>query len=99
VSRRVALGNHYPIFKGVIQHDPTAVTMVHIPEWKSTADAIRDIAHDDGTPHLGGAATSGLWKAHSGAAKPAWVSCPDDPELEQAIAQHFGIPAGPPAAA
>jgi hypothetical protein len=91
---RVILGNPWPIFNGIIQRDDNALTMVHVPETKTLQEAIRDIAHDDGTPHVGGAGSHGAWKAHSGASKPSFVSCPDWPELEEALAKHFGCPTG-----
>jgi hypothetical protein len=86
----VFLGNPYPIFNGTAVEDNTAITMVFVPDSKSLANAVRDIAHDDGT------ANTGLWLAHSAKAKPSWVECADSPELEAAIANHFGIPAGRP---
>jgi hypothetical protein len=92
------LGNPWPIFNGIIQKDDNAVTMVHIPAHKSLAEALRDITHDEGDPHIGGAGTGGAWKAHSGARSPSWVECEAWPELEAALAEHFGCPAGRPSA-
>lgn len=86
---RVVLGNPLPIFNGRVVSDPTAMTAVDIPDCKSLADAVRDIAHDDG-------AHSGLWVSHSAAPAPTWVSCDASPELEAAIAERFGCPAGRP---
>ena len=87
---RVYLGNPYPIFNGVAIADPTAMTMVHVPDLKSIRDAVRDIGHDDGTPN------GGLWRSHSARDIPTWVSCDENPELEAAVAEHFGCPAGRP---
>lgn len=36
--------------------------------------------------------------AHAGGENPAWVSCPDDPDFEAALAKHFDCPAGEPTA-
>lgn len=87
---RVFLGNPFPIFDGRPVEDPTAVTVVHVPDSKSLADAVRDIAHDDGS------ANGGLWLSHSALSKPSWVECADSPELEAAVAERFGCPAGRP---
>lgn len=87
---RVVLGNPYPIFNGHPVEDLTAITMVSVPDCKSIGDAVRDIAHDDGS------ANAGLWASHSAKSKPSWVECPDNPELEAAIAARFGCPAGRP---
>jgi hypothetical protein len=35
---------------------------------------------------------------HAGGAAPTWVACPDDPDFEQAIAQHFNCARGEPMA-
>lgn len=88
----VYLGNPYPIFNGHAVEDNTAITMVHVPDCKSVDDAVRDIAHDDGSPN------GGLWRSHSARNIPSWVSCDENPELESAIANHFGCPAGRPVA-
>ncbi len=87
---RVYLGNPLPIFNGRVVEDPNAITMVAVPDSKSLEHAVRDIAHDDGTPN------AGLWLSHSAKAAPSWVSCDESPELEAAIAEHFGCPAGRP---
>lgn len=87
---RVCLGNPYPIFNGTAVEDPTGITMVHVPDTKSVGDAVRDIAHDDGSPN------GGLWRSHSARDKPSWVVCDENPELEAAISEHFGCPAGRP---
>ena len=48
-------------------------------------ERVENVVHDDG-----------FWRAHS--SKPAaWVECPGDPELERALASHFGCPIGRPA--
>lgn len=39
-----------------------------------------------------------LWGTHSGGGGPTWVSCPDDPAYEAALAAHFGCPQGEPVA-
>lgn len=87
---RVVLGNPMPVFNGRITPDPSAITMVHVPDCKSIEHALRDIGHDDGT------ANGGLWWSVSGLAAPTWVSCDENPELEAAIAARFGCPAGRP---
>jgi hypothetical protein len=87
---RVVLGNPFPIFNGRPVEDQTAMTVVSIPDCKSIEDAVRDIAHDDGSPN------GGLWLSHSALSKPSWVECADNPELEAAIAARFGCPAGRP---
>lgn len=87
---RVYLGNPYPIFNGRAVEDNTAITMVSVPECKSLDHMVRDIAHDDGSPN------TGLWRQHSGRDIPTWVACDDSPELEAALADHFGCPAGRP---
>lgn len=87
---RVLLGNPAPVINGRVTSDPTGVTVVTIPDCKSIQDAVRDIGHDDGSAHVG------LWWSHSGLAAPAWVSCDENPELEDAVAQRFGCPAGRP---
>lgn len=38
-------------------------------------------------------ALDGIWRNHSGASAPTWVTC-DDPELEQALSEHYGCPIG-----
>lgn len=83
---RVSLGNPHPIFNGRPTSDPTAVTVVDIPDSKSLAHAVRDVTHRDG-----------LWWAHSADSRPAWVECLSDLDLEAAIAGEFGCPAGRPA--
>lgn len=40
--------------------------------------------------------TDGHWTAHS-SQPPAWVECPEDPDLETVLAEHFGCPVGRPA--
>lgn len=87
---RVVLGNPLPIFNGVAVRDDTAMTVVDVPDCKSIEHAVRDIGHDDGTPN------GGLWRSHSANDIPTWVSCETSPELEAAIAAHFGCPAGRP---
>ena len=56
-------------------------------------------ADDDGWTHdervRTVAHTDGHWTAHS-SAPPAWVES-DDPDLEAALADHFGCPVGQPA--
>ena len=87
----VYLGNPFPIFNGRPVADPTAITRVSVPDCKSLADAVRDIAHDNGDTN------NGLWLSHSAAAAPSWVECDENPELEAALAQRFGCPIGRPA--
>lgn len=87
----VQLGNPLPIFNGVATSDPDAVTVVHIPDSKSLADAVRDVAHVDPSGN------NGLWGSHSGAPAPAWVES-SSPELAAALAARFGCPIGRPAA-
>jgi hypothetical protein len=38
----------------------------------------------------------GLWCAHSLDPAPAWVECPEEPAIAQAIADHYGCPVGAP---
>jgi hypothetical protein len=90
---RVVLGNPFPIFNGQAVTDPTAITQIDVPEGKPVQENLRTISYDDG--HGG---NSGLWLSHSWKKAPAWVHCPDDPELEAAIAEHYGIPRGTPEA-
>lgn len=40
--------------------------------------------------------TEQIMGVHSGGVAPAWVSCPDSPDLEEALAQHFACPRGEP---
>lgn len=87
---RVFLGNPYPIFGGEAVEDSTAITMVHVPDSKSIGDAVRDIVHDDGSSNRG------LWSVHSARDVPSWVECEENRELETALAEHFGCPAGRP---
>jgi hypothetical protein len=87
---RVYLGNPSPIFNGRAVEDSNAVTMVSIPDCKSLDDMVRDIGHDDGSSN------TGLWRQHSARDTPSWVACDENPELEAAIAGHFGCPAGRP---
>ena len=88
----VYLGNPFPIFNGRPVADPTAITKVSIPECKSLEHMVCDVVHDDGSSN------TGLWRQHSALDAPAWVCCDDNPELETAIAEHFGCPAGRPGA-
>lgn len=39
-----------------------------------------------------------IMQVHSGGTAPTWVACPDDPEFEAAIAQHFECARGEPMA-
>lgn len=39
-----------------------------------------------------------LMQTHSAGDAPSWVSCPDDPDFEAALAAHFGCPVGEPTA-
>jgi hypothetical protein len=65
------------------------ITEAHLDPGKSLADQLRDITHDDGGPH------TGLWASHSEADAPSWVVS-DSPELEAALAAHYGCPVGQP---
>lgn len=47
-------------------------------------ERVRTVVHEDGH-----------WRAVS-AAPPAWVECPDDPDLEAVFAAHWGCPVGRP---
>jgi hypothetical protein len=79
----VFFGNPNPIFNGQPTSDPDAITRVVVPDSRSVNDALRDIAHADG-----------LWRVHS-AGQPSWVES-NDPDLAEAIAQHYGCPIGRP---
>lgn len=59
------------------------VTTVPIYDEDLLADRMRTITHPDG-----------LWPSES-SAPAAWVES-DDPELETALAEHFGCPIGQP---
>lgn len=39
-----------------------------------------------------------LWGVHCESGDPAWVSCPDDPDFEAALAEHFDCARGEPVA-
>lgn len=87
----VYLGNPAPLDRGQPMPDQgERVTTVTIPDSRPTDAAVRDIAHNDGSPN------AGLWASHSAAQAPTWVQCPDDPALEAALAARFGCPAGRP---
>jgi hypothetical protein len=82
----VQLGNSEPT--GV---DVPAVTTVTIPDPDATvADILTSI-----TAVSQGGLTGGVWQAHSTALKPDWVWS-NDPEVEEAIAKHYGCARGVP---
>jgi hypothetical protein len=55
---------------------------------KTLDEAVRDVVHHE--PGF-----SGLWVLHSAAPAPSWVES-DNPDLEQALADHYGCPIGRP---
>jgi hypothetical protein len=59
------------------------ITTITIPEDWSVADIVRAISHPDG-----------LWIRHSAAETPAWVEADGNPEVAQALADHYGIAIG-----
>lgn len=68
------------------------VTTAHLPDDWTLSEQIRSVVHDEGGP------LTGFWVAHSSAPGPSWVAS-DSPELEKALAEHYGCPIGEPAAA
>lgn len=84
----VHLGNPAPMDGANPLPGGERVTTVVIPDSRSLDDAIRDVAHNDGSPN------TGLWAAHSSAGAPSWVECQENPELASALAARFGCPIG-----
>lgn len=76
------LGNRAAIDRGQIL-EGNRVTTVHILDEDSLSERMRTLTHADG-----------LWPNMS-VHPAAWVEC-DDPELEAALATHFGCPVGMP---
>ncbi|MCW2900922.1 MAG: hypothetical protein JWO67_3187 [Streptosporangiaceae bacterium] len=89
----VQLGNPAPTERGVLMPGGPTITEVVVPDSHSIDQAVRDIAYVDPT----GGGNSGLWASHSDVPAPSWVSCPDDPDLQAALAARYGCPAGRPA--
>lgn len=76
----VRLGNHAALNNGAVL-DGERITTIQPPDDDPHDERMRNITHADG-----------LW-ARVSAAPPTWVEC-DDPELEQALAEHFGCRIG-----
>lgn len=86
----VQLGNSEPT--GV---DVPAVTSITIFDDEEGGPPLADVITSIAAVSQGGL-TGGTWQAHSTAPKPDWVWS-NNPEVENAIAQHYGIPRGVPA--
>lgn len=75
----VRLGNHAAIYKDQIL-DGEFIAEITVHDDDGHHDQFRNITHTDG-----------LW-AQMSAAPAAWVSCPELPRLEIALAAHFDCP-------
>ena len=62
-----------------------SVTTAHVPDNYTLAEQVHNLAHP----------AEGQWNAHSFSRRPVWVAS-NDSELEQALADEFGCPAGRP---
>lgn len=58
----------------------------------------RGLAASDKHLAIGLLELEGIVDAHTAGGKPTWVSCPDDPDFERVIAEHFDCPIGEPTA-
>lgn len=74
-----------PIHRRYRGQHTTEITLPPDEEGWTHDERHRQVVHEDGH-----------WRLHS--SKPAaWVECPEDPDLEDAFAEHFGCPIGRPA--
>lgn len=81
----VRLGNPRAVEAGSRVPLGEQILELSIPDGVYTdAEQMRNIIHQDG-----------LWVAHSDAPGPSWVES-DDPELAEALANHYGCPIGRP---
>jgi hypothetical protein len=79
----VRLGNHAALDRGRVIDGPQVTTVTFMDE-DDIDTRMRTLTHPDG-----------LWPSMS-AAPAAWVECDDDPQLAEAVAEHFGCPIGQP---
>lgn len=81
----VQLGNDRPLDRGEPITGPQ-ITTVDVPDGWTTAEAARAISHPDG-----------LWARHSASDTPVWIEAPGQPELAQALSEHYNnTPIGRP---
>lgn len=69
------------------------ITVANVPAEDTPAEQLQAITAEVAT----GAQHDGVWRTHSSAAAPDWVES-TDPELAQAISEHYGCPLGRPKA-
>ena len=79
-----------PIHRRYSGQSTTTINLPGDDERWTHDERLRAVVHDGADDGL-----AGHWPSHS-SKPPAWVEC-DDPDLEQAIAAHFGCPIGRPA--
>jgi hypothetical protein len=66
------------------QIDGESVTTATLPDSWSTGQRFRGVT-----------AVDGIWRNHSGASAPTWIES-DDPDLADALSEHYGCPVGRP---
>lgn len=78
-----ALGNPAALDAGR-QMDGPQITEGHIADDRNPVQRFNTIT-----------ALDGIWRNHSGASAPTWVES-DDPDLADALSEHYGCPVGRP---
>lgn len=79
----IRLGNKAALDRGQVI-EGNQITTVSVYDEDTLEARMRTLTHDDG-----------LWPRMS-SAPAAWVECPDDSDLESALASHFSCPIGEP---